>query len=177
MSRDQAYANQTHVPDQQEPQTHATPARLRTATQAALVALAVYITVEALSLGLWTSFGPGPGFFPFALAVALGVLSVAWFAQSRAGRETAAAERPDLRHAAVVLVSLLVLAGLLDLLGYQVSMFLFLMFHLKWRAERGWALSLVLSVAGSAGVFHGFEQGLLVQLPASAIPFLAGLGL
>ncbi|MEV0612769.1 tripartite tricarboxylate transporter TctB family protein [Nonomuraea sp. NPDC050404] len=178
MSHESALAQPTH-PEPAEP-APPSDARLRTGTQAALVALAVYVAVESLSLGLWASFGPGPGFFPFVLAVALGLLGVAWFVQSLRARPATGApagERVEAGHAVAVLGSLVVLAAVMDLLGYQLSVFLFLMFHLKWRAGRGWVLSLALALAGSAGVFHGFEQGLMVQLPPSAVPFLAGWGL
>ncbi|MEU7830019.1 tripartite tricarboxylate transporter TctB family protein [Nonomuraea sp. NPDC049129] len=177
MSHEPALAQ--YPPDHPAPAAPSADARLRTGAQAALVALSVYVAIESLSLGLWSSFGPGAGFFPFVLGVALGALSVAWFFQSiREGRADAApGDRTDVRHAVAVLVSLVVLAAVMDLLGYQISMFLFLMFHLKWRAGRSWALSLVLALVGSAGVFYGFEHGLMVQLPPSAIPFLAGWGL
>lgn len=177
MSHEPALAQHPH--DRPEPAVPPAGTRLRTGAQAVLVALSVYVAAESLSLGLWASFGPGAGFFPFVLAMALGALSVTWFFQSiRAGRADAApGDRTDIGHAGAVLVSLVILAAVLDLLGYQISMFLFLMFHLKWRAGRSWALSLALSLAGSAGVFYGFEHGLMVQLPPSAIPFLAGWGL
>ena len=164
---------------QQDPPAPPSAARLRTGAQAVLVALSVYVAAESLSLSLWTSFGPGPGFFPFVLAIALGALAIAWFLQSvRAGRDEAApAERFEVGHVAAVLGSLLILAAVMDVLGYQISVFLFLMFHLKWRARRSWALSLVLALAGSAGLYYGFGHGLMVQLPPSGIPFLAGWGL
>ncbi|MEV0389312.1 tripartite tricarboxylate transporter TctB family protein [Nonomuraea sp. NPDC050643] len=182
MSHEPALAQ--HAPDPPEPLAPPSGARLRTGAQAVLVALSVYVAVESLGLRLWTSFGPGPGFFPFVLAIALGLLAIAWFVQSvRAGRdktaggEAAESEGTDVRHAAAVLGSLVVLAAVMDLLGYQISVFLFLMYHLKWRAGRSWVLSLALSLAGSAGIFYGFAHGLMVQLPPSGIPFLAGWGL
>jgi putative tricarboxylic transport membrane protein len=177
MSHEPALAQ--HAPDPPEPPAQPSGARLRTGAQAVLVALSVYIAIESLGLRLWTSFGPGPGFFPFVLAIALGLLAVAWFVQSvRAGAEDATqGEKTDVRHAAEVLGSLVVLAAVMDLLGYQLSMLLFLMYHLKLRARRSWPLALVLSLVGSAGIYYGFGQGLMVQLPPSAIPPLAGWGL
>lgn len=177
MSHQQELAE--HAPDDHDAPSPVPGTRLRTGTQAALVALSVYIAVESLGLGLWTSFGPGPGFFPFVLAIALVLLAVAWIVQSVRARGGAGgpAERTDAGHVVAVLGSLVVLAAVMDLLGYQISVFVFLMYHLKWRAGRSWTLSLVLSLAGSAGVYHGFVQGLMVQLPPSGIPFLAGWGL
>ncbi|MEU6781324.1 tripartite tricarboxylate transporter TctB family protein [Nonomuraea angiospora] len=181
MSHEQAFAEHAPAPDDRAAAAAAgaSNARLRAGAQVVLVALSFYVAVESLGLGLWTSFGPGPGFFPFVLAIALGLLALAWAAQTRRARadEDGPAERTDVGHAAAVLGSLVVLAAVMDLAGYQISVFAFLMFHLKWRAGRSWALSLVLSLAGSVGVYHGFDQGLMVQLPPSAIPLLAGWGL
>ncbi|WP_431931156.1 tripartite tricarboxylate transporter TctB family protein [Nonomuraea jabiensis] len=180
MSHEQAFAEHAPSPDDQAAAARASHARLTAGAQVVLVALSFYVAVESLGLGLWTSFGPGPGFFPFVLAIALGLLGLAWAAQTRrarAGGDGPAAERTDVGHAAAVLGSLVVLAAVMDLAGYQISVFAFLMFHLKWRAGRSWALSLALSLAGSVGVYHGFDQGLMVQLPPSAIPLLAGWGL
>jgi putative tricarboxylic transport membrane protein len=158
---DQTALAQRSRDHQQAPDTH-----LRIGTQAVLTALAVYVAIESLSLGLWSSFGPGPGFFPFALAIALGLLAVAWFVQSLRARPAETVD-VDRGHAIVVLLSLVVLAATMNFLGYQLAMFLFLMFQLKWRAGRSWALSLILALAGSVGVYHGFDQGLMVQLPKS----------
>ncbi|MET7328925.1 tripartite tricarboxylate transporter TctB family protein [Nonomuraea sp. NPDC005650] len=180
MSHEQAFAEHAPAPEDHGQATRSSSARLRTGAQAVLVVLSLYIAVESLGLGLWTSFGPGPGFFPFALAIALGLLAVSWAVQStrgRGGADDGPAERTDVGHAAAVLGSLVVLAAVMDLAGYQLSVFAFLMFHLKWRAGRSWVLSLVLSLAGSVGIYHGFDQGLMVQLPPSAIPLLAGWGL
>ncbi|MEV4578294.1 tripartite tricarboxylate transporter TctB family protein [Nonomuraea jabiensis] len=179
MSHEQAFAEHPPAPNEQATAARASSARLTAGAQVVLVALSFYVAVESLGLGLWTSFGPGPGFFPFVLAIALGLLALAWAAQTRRARagEDGPAERTDVGHAAAVLGSLVVLAAVMDLAGYQISVFAFLMFHLKWRAGRSWALSLVLALAGSAGVYHGFDQGLMVQLPPSALPLLAGWGL
>ncbi|MFC4012953.1 tripartite tricarboxylate transporter TctB family protein [Nonomuraea purpurea] len=179
MSHEPAFAEHAPAHDDPDPGTRSSNTRLRTGTQAALVALSLYIAYESLGLGLWTSFGPGPGFFPFVLGIALGLLVLAWAVQSMraSGNDAAPAERVDAGHAAAVLGSLVVLAAVMDVVGYQISVFVFLMFHLKWRAGRSWVLSLVISLVGSVGVYYGFNQGLMVQLPPSGIPFLAGWGL
>lgn len=157
------------------------------AVVAALVALlGVAAVVGSLRLGFWTAIGPGPGFFPLCLGVVLAVLSSVWWVRSmremRAQQDAPPAEAADeedfsWRTVGAILASLLVLASLLDVLGYQVAMLAFLVFHLAVLGRRGWLLTLVLSVGGSFGVFVVFTRLLTVNLPASSIPFLAGLGL
>ena len=76
-----------------------------------------------------------------------------------------------------VVVSLALLAAVMDLLGFQLSMFLFLMYHLKLRSRRSWVSSLIIALAGSVGAFYAFNYGLNVALPVSAFPLLNTIGL
>jgi putative tricarboxylic transport membrane protein len=154
---------------------------------AALIALGVAVAVESVSLGLWTRLGPGPGLLPLLLGVLLVALAVVWAAQSLLAARpvpgaddtsrTEAAEPLDLRYVAVVIGSLVVLAALLDLIGFQIAMALFLLLHLRWVGHRGWLVSVGLALTGSAGTFVLFDRVLQVPLPLSSLPLLSGLGL
>jgi hypothetical protein len=167
--------------------------------QLVLIGLGVVVIIESSSLGLWTTLGPGPGLLPLLLGAALVGLTAIWVAQgvlsSRAasgsaadhGPESAAATAPDgdddsarpldRAYIAVVVVSLVVLACVIDLLGFQISMALFLLLHLRWVGRCGWLLSVALSLAGSIGVFVLFDRVLNVPLPLSSLPVLSGWGL
>jgi putative tricarboxylic transport membrane protein len=170
--------------------------RLSVAVGVLILLLGIGTLVASLDLGYWTSLGPGPGFFPFWLGVVLTVLSAVWVAQEvRSGRsdvaspETVGGESPgpldeqdappeySLPMVLAIVVSLCVLAATLENVGFQVSMLLFLLFHLVVLGRRGWLLSIVIAAAGSFGIFVVFTQVLGVALPASTIPFLRDLGL
>ena len=45
------------------------------------VAAGVYVLVGSIELGLWTSLGPGPGLFPFAMGGVLVSMSIVWLLQ------------------------------------------------------------------------------------------------
>ncbi|AXJ08732.1 tripartite tricarboxylate transporter TctB family protein [Arthrobacter sp. PM3] len=157
------------------------PARARPARSVltgigAFGALGVYVLISSVDLGLWTSLGPGPGLFPFAMGAVLAAMSVVWLLQELK-KPSAAGEGADRGLVIAVVVSLLVLAAVLDLLGFQLSMFLFLMYHLKIRGGRSWLSSLLIGLAGSVGAFYAFNYGLNVALPVSAIPALNLIGL
>ncbi|MDI2021083.1 tripartite tricarboxylate transporter TctB family protein [Paenarthrobacter nicotinovorans] len=140
------------------------------------VVVGVYVLVSSIDLGLWTSLGPGPGMFPFAMGVLLVAMSVVWlFQELRNPSETPGGV--DGRLVIAVVVSLAVLAAVLDLLGFQLSMFAFLLYHLKVRGRRGWPSSLIIALAGSVGAFYAFNYGLNVSLPTSGIPLLNSIGL
>lgn len=142
----------------------------------AFAAVGVYVLVSSLGLGLWTSLGPGPGLFPFAMGAVLAAMAVLWLLQElRSPSETA--DGVDRGLVAAVVLSLAILAAVMDLIGFQLSMFFFLLYHLKLRGRRGWVSSLVTALAGSVGAFYAFNYGLNVSLPVSAFPLLNTIGL
>jgi putative tricarboxylic transport membrane protein len=150
--------------------------------QVALIALGIGVAVESVSLGLRTRLGPGPGLLPLLLGVLLVVLAAIWAVQSLLAARAAtapddAAEPLDLPYIAVVITSLIALAGLLDLIGFQIAMALFLLLHLRWIGRRGWLPSIGLAVAGSVGTFVLFDRVLQVPLPLSSLPLLSDWGL
>ncbi|MDR6640657.1 tripartite tricarboxylate transporter TctB family protein [Paenarthrobacter nitroguajacolicus] len=159
-----------------EPTTRGRVAKSVLAGIAAFAAVGVYVLVSSIGLGLWTSLGPGPGLFPFAMGGLLVAMAVVWLFQELKNPS----ETPQGVDGGVVIsvvVSLAVLAAVLDLIGFQLSMFLFLMYHLKVRGRRGWASSLIIALAGSVGAFYAFNYGLNVTLPPAGISLLNSIGL
>ena len=141
----------------------------------AFAAVGVYVLVSSIELGLWTSLGPGPGLFPFAMGAVLVAMAVLWLLQELR-RPSDTAEGVDRGLVIAVVLSLTILAAVMDLLGFQLSMFLFLMYHLKLRSRRSWVSSLIIALAGSVGAFYAFNYGLNVSLPVSAFPLLNAIG-
>jgi hypothetical protein len=142
----------------------------------AFTAVGVYVLASSAGLGLWTSLGPGPGLFPFAMGAVLVAMSALWLVQELR-KPTEKAEGIDRGVVISVVASLVVLASVLDLLGFQLSMFAFLLYHLKLRGRRTWVSSLIIALAGSVGAFYAFNYGLNVALPVSALTPLNLIGL
>ena len=142
----------------------------------AFVVVGVYVLVSSIGLGLWTSLGPGPGMFPFAMGGLLVAMSALWLVQElREPSETASGV--DRGLVLSVVISLALLAAVMDLIGFQLSMFIFLVYHLKIRGGRRWVSSLIIAVAGSFGAFYAFNYGLNVTLPTAGISVLNSIGL
>ncbi|MEV4988981.1 tripartite tricarboxylate transporter TctB family protein [Pseudarthrobacter sp. LMD1-1-1.1] len=142
----------------------------------AFAAVGIYVLVSSLSLGLWTSLGPGAGMFPFAMGALLVAMSAVWLLQELR-RPSARGEGVDKGVVISVVASLVILASVMDLLGFQLSMFAFLLYHLKIRGRRAWVPSLIIALAGSVGAFYAFNYGLNVALPVSAFTPLNLIGL
>jgi hypothetical protein len=148
------------------------------ATQAVLAAVGVYVAASSSELGIWMPEGPGPGFFPLVLAIGLVLLSVAWFVQTpRLEPAPSGDQRALWRASGITIASLIVLAVVLELIGFQVSMFAFLMFHLRWLGKVRWVTAVTVSLLGSVGAFHLFSDLLLVPLPVATVPPLTMLGI
>ncbi|MET1085533.1 MAG: tripartite tricarboxylate transporter TctB family protein [Arthrobacter sp.] len=142
----------------------------------AFAAVGLYVLVSSIDLGLWTSLGPGPGLFPFAMGAVLAAMAVVWLLQELR-KPSEATEGVDRGLVVAVVLSLVILAAVMDLIGFQLGMFLFLMYHLKLRGRRSWISSLITALAGSVGAFYAFNYGLNVSLPVSAFPLLNTIGL
>lgn len=136
----------------------------------------VATALMSLQLKLWVSFGPGPGFFPFAMGVLLVVLALLWVVETRRVGFVVAESVSRVRVVSVI-ASLLVLVALMEPIGFQISMALFLFFHLKVIGRRGWVMTVVVTALGSFGAFALFNNVLGVRLPVAALPFLQNLGL
>lgn len=157
-------------------------------TAVVMLVVSILMAIRSASLGYWASLGPGPGFFPLCLALILGSLSIAWgLRQWREGQiatepadraaDEGEAEQPNnIKKIAAIVGSLVVLGLVLEVLGFQLSMLLFLIFHLRILGHRRWFLTIILSIAGSFGLFILFTKVLAIFLPASSIPFLNNLG-
>lgn len=159
----------------------------------ALIVLAGAVIFSSFGLGYWTTLGPGPGFFPFWIGLLLAISSAVWLVQALRGNPNVGPqpEEPAVintenvtitrtakkRPLWTVLLSLVVMASLLDVLGFQLTMFAFLLFQLKFQGGRKWLESLIIALVGSFGVFYLFTEVLQVTLPTSGIDLLEDLGL
>lgn len=144
--------------------------------------LSAVVVLAARRLEYYSSLGPGPGFFPMWLAGAMGLLSLVWLFQvSRKAPEGTAASflppRGGLIRIGCILGALAAMAGLMNVLGFQLSMFLFLAFLLLVLGRQRVWLTAVTALVGSAGIFHVFVRYLDLPLPTASLNLLTRLGL
>jgi len=151
-------------------------------TAIACFLFAVIIMVQSLSLQFYTNLGPGPGFFPFILSSIFAVLSIAWFFQTMFNKTKDEKNRffPDpaaTMRVGIVIAAVFCTALFMDLIGYQITMFIFLFSLIKFLGKQKLLATAIVSLAGSVGIFHLFGKVLSLLLPTSTLPFLAVLGL
>ena len=147
-----------------------------------IIAFSSWVGFEAVKMTYWTSIGPGPGFFPFWLALLMGVLSAIWFVQlwlrplPGKALDMVPSRTGCIRIAALV-ISVALFGLALEKIGFSVSMFAFLLFLLLALGRQNIFITLTVSLIGSFGVHYLFSHFLKVPLPASSIGFLNSMGL
>jgi putative tricarboxylic transport membrane protein len=156
--------------------------RIHQGTAFFFLAFSVFVVWESWNLEYYTALGPGAGFFPLWLGAIMGGLSLIWLAQVSGGKgkPKEGAFLPG-REGSVrllsVLVALVATALFMDMLGFQLPMFLLLVFLLGVVGQQKIWLTLVIALLGSVGIYHLFGSYLDVQLPKASLAFLASLGL
>ncbi len=155
--------------------------RVHQAATLIIIAFSVWVVVEAVQLNYYTELGPGPGFFPFWLALFLIGLAAIWFVQlwlrplRGRGREFAP-NRAGLIRIAALILSVAFFGLLVDKIGFAAMMFFFLLFLLVALGRQGVIVTLAVSILGSFGLHYVFTQFLNVHLPESSIEWLRNLG-
>jgi putative tricarboxylic transport membrane protein len=144
--------------------------------------LGIFIVWESRILKYYTSLGPGAGFLPFWVGVALTILSCVWLAQvsfepAKNLSEGFLPNRKGGKQVLSILSALVLCVVLLGPLGFSLTMFGFLIFLLLILGRQKPVVTLVIALIGSFGVQYVFENWLGVGLPKSSIGILKGLGL
>lgn len=139
------------------------------ATSFVLLAFFAVAIAYARDYTMYDALGPGPGFFPFWLALVGLVLAGLLLVETAFAKASGPVDLPrawqDLIRPLAVLLSLGLCAALLDVLGYRIVAFLFIAGLLLALGARPLWVTLVMALAGSWGVFHVFYFWLKVPLP------------
>jgi putative tricarboxylic transport membrane protein len=155
--------------------------RVHQAASLIIIAFCSWVGFTSVKMTYYTSIGPGPGFFPFWLALIMGVLSAVWFLQlwlrplPGSAADFLPGKAGSIRVAALV-ISALLFGLALEKVGFSLSMFAFLLFLLIALGRQSLTVTLSVSLIGSFGVYYLFSHYLKVPLPASSVGFISGLG-
>ncbi|MCS0500803.1 tripartite tricarboxylate transporter TctB family protein [Ancylobacter mangrovi] len=158
-----------------------TTQRVYQITSVAIFIPSVMLVRGALELHYYTPMGPGPGFFPFWLALILALLSVITFLEAtfgEAARELArgntdfASDRAGLFRLVTLLLALAGAAFFLERVGYGATMFVMNAVVLWALGTRNPLTILVVAAVGSFGIEYVFSHWLNVPLPSEDLPGL-----
>ena len=135
-----------------------------------LLVLAVLVAVGALQLDIgWGMNGPKGGFFPFWLAVGLGVCCLVILAQAL--RSTSPTSRQALIRPGGW-VPLLKVAGpatalvaLTEIIGLYLAAALYIGFYMRWIGKHHWLLVLAVSIGVPLSSYLIFDKWFLIPMP------------
>lgn len=140
------------------------------------MAFCLFALWQSLLLSLTDRLGPGPGFFPFWLALVGIVLAVALLIST--AREPRAPEGDDARilpHGAgglrwlAIVVLLAAATAAMSIVGFRIAMLVFNAAMLIALGERRWWAVALFAVLGSFGVYYVFTTWLDVLLPTGEL--------
>ncbi len=155
----------------------------------ALLAVAAIVIYDSVRLGFsWREDGPSPGFFPFWVAVVLGVSSMVNLirALGDADRKETFVTVPQLGRILAVLVPALVYVAFIGgmplgpvsipKLGIYLSSALYIFLFMMVVGREGPIRALLVGTGVSVALFLMFEKWFLVPLPKGPLEAMLGLG-
>lgn len=142
-----------------------------------LLVLSGYVIQEAWQMPPSATFAPGSGFLPFWLGVILAVFATILFVSALHRQATGKDSKPLFPGKQALFAIALVLFGLagyiflIEVLGYLVDTFLFIVFLMKIVEHEKWSLTLTVAVSSTAALFITFQLLLEIKLPSNMFGF------
>lgn len=145
-------------------------------TAVVLFMLAGLFIREALKLKLVSSVGPGPGYLPFWVSVLVALLSVVMFVQAtfKPQDPMPADFMPKGRgwlSPLAILGSLVASTLLMEVVGFRLISLAVYVFLLAVLGRQKPLVTVLVSLAGSWGVYYLFNDLLMVPLPVGIFGF------
>jgi len=145
--------------------------------------VAIYLS---LRLPYWSHYGPGPGFLPLWLGVALAIIAAALVIEGWRVRESACAGRTVAQYPPAdgaradgtervswfaLVLGVLGMVLLVDRLGLLLAMSVFLLAGARWVAGLTWTNCVLVALLGPASFYLLFGVLLAVPFPRGPLGF------
>jgi putative tricarboxylic transport membrane protein len=115
---------------------------------------------------------PGAGFFPLALGLILGLLSVLlWVMSILSSAPSWADAWPGRREVLYLIGSIVAAVWLFERLGFLLTMISFLALTMRVLGKVSWPKSIVLALVGSVAAYVVFGRVLRIALPSGILPY------
>jgi len=137
----------------------------------ALLLIGVVFAIEALGLGLGTIHRPGPGFLPFYVAIAFGLVTCfpllrnILAVKGKKGGDGEKLSVGSILNLTTVVVALFGYVLILARAGYLISTFLLLIFLFRAGGFRKWSLILTIAFVTVSASYLVFSTWLNIRFP------------
>jgi len=138
------------------------------------VFLAIPVGVASWSFGAGTPKSPGPGFWPFLIALCIAGLGASLALRPDPTFRPPSGEGSRWRSFGVALASLALFILVLEPLGYLVTTFGLLVVQLRWVEGRSRQTTLLIAGIAALVSFALFRVVLKVPLPVGIVPLPRG---
>ncbi len=120
---------------------------------------------------------PGPGYFPFGLAILLGIISLGSLVkrlQEPSPKEITieSLERPFWKNIVLVQIGMIVFVLLLKWIGFALCILLFSFFYLRVIMPQRWSITILAGLSIALAIHVLFNILLNAQLPTGILKFL-----
>lgn len=129
-----------------------------------LLGSAVYVW-EAQKLAFGVLLSPKSGFLPVLAGSAAIILSAVILVNQCNGKTAEKAEKNDWMKFFFIMIGLLFYVTLLNVIGYFITTFIFLIYLCKVADVAGWATPLLIGAGISISLYIVFEKFLAINLP------------
>jgi hypothetical protein len=135
-----------------------------------LLVLAVLVALESLKLDIgWGLNGPEGGFFPFWLAVGLGICCLVILAQAL-WSHSPASWKPLVTPGGWVPILKVALpatamVALTEMIGLYLAAALYIGFYMRWIGRHHWLLVLAVSIVVPLASYFLFDKWFLIPMP------------
>jgi hypothetical protein len=150
--------------------------RLHQVSAVVLLAVAAFLGWQASKLQFYTPVGPGAGFFPVWLAIALAALSAVMLLQTFTGEPEPLPEdfspgRKGAVRVAVIMIGVIFFVAALTPLGFRLTTFILSIGLIHALGRTNPLISIPVSLGLSFGIYYVFSDLLTISLPDGPFGF------
>lgn len=135
-----------------------------------------FFALESARLPYYVAQGPASGFFPFWISTMLALLGLVIFLQAtfRESDPMPAdffASKAGYTRVGMILGGMVFILLAMDMLGYIITMFTFIVFMLVGMERRNPLIAVAFALAGSVGIYYGMAHVISFRLPVGLLGF------
>jgi len=134
------------------------------------VLFGAFLIFESRKYSMGTIDNPGPGFLPFLLGIAIGLMSVAlmikvWKRVKTQDQTTSWPKRGGLIKVSLIFIVIVLFTALLEITGYIINIFVLFLILLRPVGKQKWIWTLSISIGATVGSYLLFDRWLMLPLP------------